>query len=350
MCNLAGYIGEKQAAPILLEMLKRQEGLDAGFYTGIATIHEGKIYYAKVIGDTQTLIDSKQVQNFPGTVGFIHSRTPSGGDVAWGHPFVHIDGDDVPHAYIANGASGRFKNNNDRYTAIAQELSDEGYVLTSKNKSCTEYHVLKDGDGVHMSDAMCELIARNLDRGAKDIPTAMADAFCEMPGEIVGLFLSLTAPDSISYSRINMPMFVGFAEDGAYLASSPTAFDEGVSYPELLPVCSSGTVYKDRFVAIPYKNAPVEVAPITNELMSEMYRGVYEALSKKEMSYQDLLANVIKPRLKGDACYQIAAITYKILYDIDKKNRLKIRTERHSVDGVCDGFEAPIFMLSVKSF
>ena len=348
MCNIAGYIGEKQAAPILLEMIKRQEGLDSGFYTGIATIHEGKIYYAKVIGDTQTLIDSEQVQSFPGTVGFIHSRTPSGGDVAWGHPFVHMDGDEVLHAYIANGASGFFKKNNDRYTALAQELLDDGYVLTSKNKSCTEYHVLKDGDGIHMSDAMCSLIARNLNRGAKDIPTAMTDAFCEMPGEIVGLFLSLTAPDSISYSRINMPMFVGFADHGAYLASSPTAFDEGVSYPELLPACSSGTVYKDRFVAIPYKNAPAKIAPITNEVISDIYTCVCEVLSEKEMPFPKLVKDVIKPRLKDGDCYQASTIAYRILYDADKKNRLKIRTERHSVDGVCDGFEAPVFMLSIK--
>lgn len=42
MCNIAGYIGEQQAAPILIEMIREQEGLDAGFYTGIATIHEVK--------------------------------------------------------------------------------------------------------------------------------------------------------------------------------------------------------------------------------------------------------------------------------------------------------------------
>ena len=44
MCNIAGYVGSKQAAPVLLEMLKKQEGFDSGFYTGIATIHEGKFF------------------------------------------------------------------------------------------------------------------------------------------------------------------------------------------------------------------------------------------------------------------------------------------------------------------
>ena len=44
MCNIAGYIGSKQAAPIIVEMLRKQEGWDSGYYTGIATIHDGKLY------------------------------------------------------------------------------------------------------------------------------------------------------------------------------------------------------------------------------------------------------------------------------------------------------------------
>ena len=45
MCNIAGYVGEKRAAPILIEMMKKQEGFAGGYYTGIATIHKGKIYH-----------------------------------------------------------------------------------------------------------------------------------------------------------------------------------------------------------------------------------------------------------------------------------------------------------------
>ena len=51
MCNISGYAGNKQAAPILVEMLKKQEYFDGGLSTGIATIDdEGNLYYAKVFG------------------------------------------------------------------------------------------------------------------------------------------------------------------------------------------------------------------------------------------------------------------------------------------------------------
>lgn len=79
MCNIAGYVGTKRAAPILIDMIKREEGLDGGFYTGIATIHEGKIYYAKLTGDADKLVAMTNAPSLPGTVGIIHSRTQSGG-------------------------------------------------------------------------------------------------------------------------------------------------------------------------------------------------------------------------------------------------------------------------------
>ncbi|NLB80278.1 MAG: hypothetical protein GX800_01355, partial [Clostridiaceae bacterium] len=52
MCNIAGYIGNKQAAPILIEMMKREEGFAGGCYTGIATLHQGRLHYTKLTGDT----------------------------------------------------------------------------------------------------------------------------------------------------------------------------------------------------------------------------------------------------------------------------------------------------------
>ncbi|MBQ6824951.1 MAG: hypothetical protein IJP27_09880 [Clostridia bacterium] len=74
MCNIAGYIGSRPAAPILLEMLKKQEGLAGGYYTGIATLHQGKIYCTKLVGDVDALIRETEAANLPGTGGIIHSR------------------------------------------------------------------------------------------------------------------------------------------------------------------------------------------------------------------------------------------------------------------------------------
>ena len=108
MCNIAGYVGTKPAAPILIDMLRREEGFGGGYYTGIATIHEGKLHYAKLTGDVQRLVDLTEAASLPGTVGIIHGRSNSGGGDEWAHPFIGMR-DGVPvQAYAGNGITGCF--------------------------------------------------------------------------------------------------------------------------------------------------------------------------------------------------------------------------------------------------
>ena len=120
MCNIAGYAGTKPAAPILIEMMKKQEGRLGGYYTGIATVHEGKIYYAKLTGDVDRLVALTNALSLPGTVGIIHSRSKSGGGDKWAHPFVgrSPDGSEPKIAYVANGASGFFNRSEDKENAL----------------------------------------------------------------------------------------------------------------------------------------------------------------------------------------------------------------------------------------
>lgn len=70
MCNIAGYIGNRQAAPILVEMLRRQEEFDGCMGTGIVTIHEGKLYYRKLVGSVDDLIKNTDVLDLPAKLKF----------------------------------------------------------------------------------------------------------------------------------------------------------------------------------------------------------------------------------------------------------------------------------------
>ena len=210
MCNIAGYVGERAAAPILLDMLRREEGFDGGYYSGIATVHKGKIYYAKITGDVQRLIDNTDAASLPGNIGIVHSRSGpvSGGD-EWAHPFVGCHDGAAKIAYVANGGTGFFADKNDEQNRLAESLLAAGYEFKSRIVfDGNAYRKLSDGTTAHMSDVMCQLILRNMDNG-EDVISAMTDAFCEMPAEIVGLLLSVSDPNCIFWSRINQPMFVG---------------------------------------------------------------------------------------------------------------------------------------------
>lgn len=345
MCNIAGYVGTKRAAPILIEMIKREEGLDGGFYTGIATIHEGKIYYAKLTGDTDKLVRLTNAASLPGTIGIIHSRTQSGGGDAWAHPFVNDKNGQPTIAYVANGYAGAFKDRNDEYTALTQRLLDNGYPMQSRVKiENPRYQILQDGTAVHMSDAMCQLIARNMDNGQQEAP-AMANAFCEMPSEIVGLLLSLAKPDTITFARLNMPMFAGFCHHGAYVASTPSAFlDDCESVPQALPACSSGYVTKDGVYSTAFENSPAYVEEITEELKKSAYAMVTEYLQKQEMGFSQLRQQAVAPLFSGKQCLPAALLAYETVYKLQQEGRLKMRTIRVPDDF---GGDAPRFLLSL---
>lgn len=344
MCNIAGYVGNKQAAPILLEMLRKQEGLAGGYYTGIATIYEGKMYYAKLTGDVKRLEENTEAANLPGTIGIIHSRSNSGGGDSWAHPFVRRKNGEVTEAYVANGSAGCMLPRMEEFNRLAWQLLQDGYDMDSKLEIVRKgYPVLPDGSGVHMSDVMCQLIARYMDNG-KNMAEAMEAAFCEMPSEIVGLMLSLTDPKGIAWSRFNMPMNVAFASHGAYLASAAIAMPEDAGEPMPLMPCAYGMVYADHWTTYRYTNSPMTVAQLTAEVRGKAFEVICEELEQGPKSYGELHRKVKELFETADSLPSTLA-TYEVLYALKKKGKLK--TEIRTVEGAFENLTAPKFFMSI---
>jgi len=342
MCNIAGYVGSKQAAPILIEMMKKQEGFNAGYYTGLATIHDGKIHMDKVIGDVDILLEQTDCAGFPGTTGFIHSRSKSGGSVEWGHPFM---GTGERIAYIANGTSGVFKEASAE--ALRQTYTDllsKGYVMRSREEAPVgSYTVMPDGAGVHGSDLVCQSIACYVDEGDSSV-SAIEKTLTKLTGEVIGLVLNREEPDRISYGRINFPMFVGFADHGAYLSSTPHAFPEDVRSYKALNVISCGEVYADRLVEKPFaKSIPItETTPVHYR---DCYDALCKAISQKEMTCEEI-DEVLLDIMGRTLCCAYPQVQYEILWELWQQGRLNIQVYR--VKGAIPELTAPQFRMSLK--
>ena len=346
MCNIAGYVGERDAAPILIDMLRREEGIDAGFYTGIATLHEGKIYYRKLCGDLDKLLRETDALSLPGKIGIIHSRTKSGGPDEWSHPFVSAGkrGNDARIAYVANGNSGIFAKRDPEYSLVAESLIKEGYKMDSEiSLEDGIYNRLSNGNMVHMSDVMCAHIAKNIDLGnTPDL--AIEKAYCDMPGDIVGLLLSIDSPDKIYYSKISRPMNVAFAEHGAYLATTTMAFPTDlITKPERLPVLSAGYVTKDSFSSKRYSAPPCEVVSADLSLMTKIYKEIEGALSSGAAIHLYELHAVIKTLLPNftDKTTTRTQATYIALEALYADGRIEI--VRETVEGVLPTESAPYY-------
>ena len=348
MCNIAGYVGNKNAAPILIEMLRREEGFDAGYYTGIATLHEGKIYYRKVAGDLDTLLKKTDAISLPGNIGIIHSRTPSGGPDEWAHPFVSCgtNAKEPIIAYVANGNSGVFKERDPEYNGYAEELMKSGYTLDSEiDFPDGIYNRLSNGKMVHMSDVMCALIASEIDRGA-DPCNAITNAFCKMPGEIVGLLLSLNTPDKITYSKINRPMFLSFASHGAYLATTAIAHLDDAGDPINLPELSSGYVTASGFTSQKYPTPPIEVTVADAKIEHDAYDLIVKMLSEgRELTFNDLKIHHLFPKKEGAVVSRVR-VMYSVLHSLYREGRLEIKS--YTLPGAVEGTTAKLFKLKLK--
>lgn len=323
MCNIAGYIGTKAAAPMLIEMMLRQEGYNGGFYTGIATVHEGKLLFAKRTGNTQHLLDTTNAADLPGNIGIMHSRTNDGGGDVWAHPFIGYRGEEPALAYLGNGMMGHFAPRVPEFIPLVQELLDQGYKMALLERTGNKpYLQLSDGTHAHMSDAMCQLILRYMDSGM-EIADAMEAAFCRMPAEVVALTLSPDTPACVAWARFNMPVYVAFASHGAYLASTPAAFpDDITTEPQLLPPCSSGYVYADHFTVKPMKAPPAQIAPMDPRVRQQVYDLVCRQLSEESVMYAQLV-KMARALFPGWDMNPANALVYDAMYDLLKQGRLK---------------------------
>lgn len=347
MCTIAGYNGTNQAAPILIDMMRKLEGMHSGFYTGIATIHEGKVHYAKVAGDLDTLLENTEAASLPGTIGFIHSRTPGKqglgdfGEVS--HPFTSERDGKTYTALIMNGSSGVFKGTV-KVPAFAQQVMDQGYTLKSYHEAAGNTQ-LPSGGYIHGTDVRCQLTDSKIAAGM-DVAEALQETFTQMPCEAVSLVLSLAEPDAVAFARLVAPMHVAWADHGAYMATAPLAFPADAGNYTLLPSMSYGKIWPDGFQVQKFKKQFVTVAPITPEIMQAAYKHLENALQAPKAIMETGVKELLQQMCPDADCIPSSAVAYQIISDFYRQGRLEI--EKRYVPGQTDALKAPKFYLSLK--
>ena len=260
MCNIAGYIGDESAAPILLKMTERQQGFADGYSTGIATICDGELHSAKVVGDVSTLKAETIAASLPGKIGIIHSRSRGGGGLSWAHPILDCE---KRMAYLANGDIGLFQ---EEWNAnrIAEDLVADGHTFDSRiGDSPAEFRAdMPDGSYVHGSEVMCHFISSLVQKDSSPVEAIRA-AYAAFPAEIAGLMLHLDAPDCVFASRINKALTVGRGNKGMYLATTAMAFPEGeISWFSAVPANATQAIFEDRIEVYPLHPQPQSIVDV----------------------------------------------------------------------------------------
>lgn len=193
MCGIVGAISDNQAAPILLEGLKRLEyrGYDSA---GIA-IHNsnGDLQRIRSVGKVAQLDELLNRSHIEGVLGIAHTRWATHGMPAERNAHPHMSGERV--AVVHNGII-------ENHAELRADLEKKGFVFTS------------DTD----TEVIAHLLASLLDQGLD-----LLDAVRQTAKQLVGAYaLAVMSPDDserLVVARAGSPLVVGVSDKGNYVAS-----------------------------------------------------------------------------------------------------------------------------------
>jgi len=198
MCGIVGYVGPKQASPILLEGLRRMEyrGYDSA---GVAVINGNGIKVQKTAGKIAALIENLRASPTAGTVGMGHTRWATHGAPTTPNAHPHLD-QSGKIAVIHNGII-------ENAGTIRQALLKRGHQF----KSETDTEVLAHLIGVYYEGNLEEAVASAL----RDVTGAYG----------IGV-ISSDEPNVLIAARNGSPLLVGVGEGEYFVASDASAILE----------------------------------------------------------------------------------------------------------------------------
>ena len=289
MCGIVGYIGYREAYPIVIKGLKRLEyrGYDSA---GIMVYDGQEIKLSKTKGkvsDLETKSNSEMTIN--GTIGMGHTRWATHGvpnDVN-SHPHVSNSGD---LTIIHNGII-------ENYAPLKQELIKRGYVFHS------------DTD----TEVLVNLIEEVQKKEKLKLGKAVQLALNQVIGAYAIAVFDKKNPNEIVAARLGSPLAIGVGEGEYFIASDASPFIEYTSNAVYLEDGEMANIRLHRPMKVRKIMDDSLVDPYIQELqmnLEQIEKGGYEHFMLKEIYEQP---NVIKDTYRGrlhanDGIIQMAGV------------------------------------------
>ncbi len=336
MCNIAGYVGPRRAAPILIDMLREEEAYDGGGCTGIATVHEGKLHYRKFAGNIDRFLKETDALDLPGNIGIIHSK-PGSNPPSFAHPHISEGGS---LAVVMNGTLKRGDKYTERRDSAARLTEERGYEYAAKNyDGGINYAALKDGAHIPAGEMAAHLTAMFHSDGL-DYTEAFARAIDAGFTDYVGVMLTANDPDKIRVCKVSRPMSIMMGDGEMFIASTPIAFkNQPKGNIFALPALQICEITKDALTVTGRHINVEEVAPITPETYvkaAEIMLPYLKAAKEKKGVFFDslelLLGEHKEELFEGNHTYTPhPEVVYHILYELENKGLLN--SEYRNVPG-----------------
>src|SRR4030065_1103605 len=269
MCGIIGYIGSKEAVPILLDGLKKLEyrGYDSA---GIAVLKDNKIKIVKCKGKVTKLENLLEKDAPKGNIGLGHTRWATHGRPNNINAHPH-NGRNSEIVVVHNGII-------ENYMSLRERLISEGYNFISE----TDTEVLP------------HLIESNYHN---DFTLAVKESLKEIEGSYAIGVISTRDPGKVVASRCGSPLIIGIGEGEMFLASDIPALLSYTNRVIFLEEREIATITKDGVEIINFEGKILHKEVVNIDWDEEMTekRG-YKHFMLKEI-FQDTM--VIRNNLEG---------------------------------------------------
>lgn len=264
MCGIVGYIGNEQAAPILIHGLEKLEyrGYDSA---GLAVRNgSDKIEIVKAKGRLQALKEkTDDGKALKGTAGIGHTRWATHGEPSETNAHPHCS-DDRNVTGVHNGII-------ENYQEIRQKLIRHGYTFYSETDT----------------EAVIKLIDYYDKKYQKGCLYALTHAMTRIRGSYALAVMFASEPDHIYAARKDSPLVIGKTEDACFLASDVTPllpYTKNVYYMDNL---QAACLSRDDVKFFDLDDEPVEIKPVEVTWDADAAeRGGYEHFMIKEIHEQ----------------------------------------------------------------
>jgi len=273
MCGIVGYIGTKQAAPIVLDGLEKLEyrGYDSA---GIAVYDGKELTYRKSIGRLKVLENlTKGGTEVPGFSGIGHTRWATHGAPSDINAHPHFNNKETI-SVVHNGII-------ENYLSLKKFLMAKGYVFRSETDTEVLAHLLDFYDKGNPMEAIVKMLHR------VEGSYALGIMFAEHP-------------DVIFAVRKDSPLIVGQNEEGCFIASDVPAilkYTRKVYYVDNQEIVK---LHRDHMHFYNIDEEEVEKQAVMIEWDADAAeKAGYEHFMLKEMYEQPkTITDTLKPRIK----------------------------------------------------
>ncbi len=265
MCGIVGYIGGKNATPIIMNGLKKLEyrGYDSA---GIAVLENGGIEVRRDAGKLERLSQLVQKSPIKGKLGIGHTRWATHGEpnTRNAHPHLGMTGDVV---VVHNGIVENF-------TTLREELISEGAEFQSETDS----------------EVIVLLIERYLSEG--DLTSAVQKALALLKGAHGIVVMSKNEPDKIIAARVGNAggVVLGIGQDEMYIASD---------LPAILEHTRDVIFLESHQMAVVTRQAVKVMGMDGKEIAAEVHNVPWDPVSAEKGEYRHFMHKEIHEQVRS---------------------------------------------------